>query len=151
MKKYGLVVLVIAILVSIFFFSSTAAAGRAAKNGAIRFENGKSVSVEIASSDEKKAAGLMYREKLEENSGMLFVFGYENNYSFWMKNMNFAIDMVWVDSSFRIVDITHTAQPCREEKCGMYSPNRRAKYVIEVNSGFAEANGVETGQRVYFN
>lgn len=152
MRRYGAAALVVAVFISLFFFSNTALASKAgsSKAGLIRFENGKSVGVEIASSEEDKSVGLMYRERLEENTGMLFVFGYEEKYAFWMKNMNFALDMIWVDSSFRIVDITRNAEPCREERCGTYSPSGRAKYVIEVNSGFSESNGIKIGQRVYF-
>jgi len=155
MRRYGALAagLAAAVFISVFLFSSTvgALAGKAGKTGMIRFENGKSVSAEIASSDEEKALGLMYRENLEESSGMLFTFSYDSKLSFWMKNMNFAIDMIWVDSNFRIVDITHNVQPCMEEKCATYSPSANAKFVIEVSSGFAEQNGIKAGQRVYFN
>src|SRR5208283_1246685 len=63
------------------------------------------VSVEVVSKPEDMQRGLMYREGLQKDKGMIFVFAYDDNHSFWMKNMSFNLDMVWISSDGRIVFI----------------------------------------------
>ena len=92
--------------------------------------------VEIANTNEERSQGLMYREKLEEGHGMLFVFEKVKVYEFWMKNTLIPLDMIWLDEDFDIVDV-QTAVPCpvEEENCPTYKPKGVAKYVLEVNGG----------------
>jgi uncharacterized membrane protein (UPF0127 family) len=108
------------------------------------------INVEVAQSAGERAKGLMYREGISEESGMLFIFDSEDKHSFWMKNMSFPIDIIWIDSNFRIVDITMSAVPCMVESCTMYSPGVPARYVLEVQSGFVSGNGVEFGDVIGF-
>ncbi len=107
--------------------------------------------VEIADDDEKRALGLMYRDSLEEYKGMLFIFPYEGKYAFWMMNMNFSIDIIWIDSEGKVVYIVDNALPCSmvasTSEC-TYEPDVHAKYVLEVNGGFAERHGVTIGSRM---
>ncbi len=107
--------------------------------------------VEIADDDEKRALGLMHRDSLEEYKGMLFIFPYEGKYAFWMMNMNFSIDIIWIDSEGNVVYIVDNAVPCNRvastSEC-TYEPDVHAKYVLEVNSGFAEKHGVTIGSRM---
>jgi uncharacterized membrane protein (UPF0127 family) len=107
--------------------------------------------VEIADDDEKRALGLMYRDSLEEYKGMLFIFPYEGKYAFWMMNMNFSIDIIWIDSEGNVVYIVDNALPCSRvastSEC-TYEPDVHAKYVLEVNGGFAERHGVTIGSRM---
>jgi uncharacterized membrane protein (UPF0127 family) len=108
------------------------------------------INVEVAQSAGERAKGLMYREGISEESGMLFIFDSEDKHSFWMKNMSFPIDIIWIDSNFRIVDITMSAVPCMVESCTMYSPGVPARYVLEVQSDFVSGNGVEFGDVIGF-
>ncbi len=107
--------------------------------------------VEIADTDEKRTLGLMHREVLDEYKGMLFVFPYEDRYTFWMMNMNFSIDILWIDADGNIVYIVSNAKPCKEvssvSEC-TYSPEVYAKYVLEVNGGFARRHGIVTGSKM---
>lgn len=86
------------------------------------------------------------REKLPENSGMLFVFEKQDYYSFWMKDMLFPIDIIWIDKNKKIIDITHNAKP--ESYPKTFKPRFSAHYVLEVNSGWAEAAQVMIGELV---
>lgn len=107
--------------------------------------------VEIADTNEKRALGLMYRDYIPERSGMLFILDKEGRTSFWMKNMIISLDMIWIDSEGRIVDITKNAQPCSDDiSACIYTPDEPAKYVLEVNAGFADRYGIKGGLIIEF-
>lgn len=116
----------------------------------ISFENGLIISVELSETPTELQTGLMYRDELAWDHGMLFIFNSENKHGFWMKNMNFPIDMIWIDSNHAIVDITRGAIPCTIDPCEVYTPSLPTKYVLEVPVGFAKENGVQVGQKISF-
>jgi uncharacterized membrane protein (UPF0127 family) len=94
--------------------------------------------VEIADTREERELGLMYREFMPANMGMLFVFEEENPRNFWMKNTLIPLDMIWLDAEKNIVDI-QAAQPCKVENCPIYSGKAPAQYVLELNPGVLKA------------
>ena len=104
------------------------------------------VNVEIADDNSERMQGLMNRVKLDENSGMLFVFDNENYYAFWMKNTLIPLDMIFISKKMEIVEIKN-AQPCKEDPCTLYSPSKPAKYVLEVNGGFTARNSIKVGNK----
>lgn len=104
------------------------------------------VNVEIADDDSERSRGLMFRENLEENSGMLFVFEDEDYYGFWMKNTLIPLDMIFISNDLEIVDIKY-AVPCDDE-CINYTPKEKAKYVLEVNGNFTIENNISVGNKV---
>lgn len=106
------------------------------------------VNAELADTADKRAKGLMFREGLDENSGMYFVFEEEGRHSFWMKNMKFGLDIIWIDGNNRIVGIDKNVLPCKDA-CEPIIPDAEVKYVLEVNSGFADRNRVKTGEEVF--
>ncbi|MEM0465416.1 MAG: DUF192 domain-containing protein [Candidatus Pacearchaeota archaeon] len=108
----------------------------------------KCINVEIANTTESLERGLMYRDSLCENCGMLFVFNKEGIYYFWMKNTKIPLDIIWINNKNKIVEII-TAEPCVEEICRTYFSNNSAIYVLEVNSGFAKRNSIKIGDYVY--
>ena len=108
--------------------------------------NGKTFEVEIADTQLERAQGLMFRKELKENSGMLFIFPESDKHSFWMKNTFIPLDIIWIDENFKIVYIYENAQPCRES-CNSITPNKDAKYVLEINSGLAEKYEMKIGDR----
>jgi hypothetical protein len=93
----------------------------------------KCFTVEIARTPAEQQKGLMNRQDMEENKGMLFVFPKTDLYNFWMKNTLIPLDMVWLDDSFTVVRIL-TAQPCTQNPCMTYQPQVSAKYVLEINA-----------------
>jgi len=103
------------------------------------------LNVEIADDSEKIQRGLMYRDMLPENQGMLFIFDEERKYQFWMMNMKINLDMIWLDSNGKVVHIVEDAAPCIDSahtsQC-TYNPDEPAKYVLEVNSGFVKKHGI---------
>ena len=108
---------------------------------------GKSINVEIADSEEEKAIGLMFRESLCEDCGMLFVYEDSEIRTFWMKNTLVPLDIIFISDDFKIINI-EDAEPCKEDPCKIYSSNGNAKYVLEVNFGFTEKNNVKKGDFV---
>ncbi|MFH1393733.1 MAG: DUF192 domain-containing protein [Candidatus Micrarchaeota archaeon] len=103
------------------------------------------VNVEIADTQLKKMRGLMFRESMPENDGMLFVFGSPGTYSFWMVNTSIPLDAIYFSSDGQVVDVI-SMEPCGAFKCPTYAPKAQAQYVLEVNRGFAEKHGIAAGK-----
>ncbi|MEK6816105.1 MAG: DUF192 domain-containing protein [Nanoarchaeota archaeon] len=95
--------------------------------------DGKRLSLEMADTPDKRAAGLMFRESLCEGCGMLFTFDEEDYHPFWMKNTLIPLDMVFINSRMEVVDMLYAA-PCDTEECLSYIPKEKVKYVLEVNA-----------------
>ena len=119
----------------------------------ISINNGEKIikiNAEIADDNEKRAKGLMFREELNENWGMFFVFEKENYQTFWMKNTLIPLDMIFVGENFEIVDIKN-AVPCKYEPCSLYKSSKPAKYVLEVNGNFTMRSRIKTGDKISVN
>lgn len=121
-------------------------------NNLLCFENFKCIYVEVRNDDEGRRLGLMYKKNLSDNEGMLFIFDNEVNYPFWMKNMNFNIDIIFLNKDKKIVSIVRDAFPCnkKDEECELYYSKEPYWYVVEVVSGFSDKNNLLEGQLVYF-
>jgi len=104
------------------------------------------VDAQIADTPDERALGLMYRTSLPENEGLFFIFDASERHPFWMKNTLISLDVIWIDENYRVVDI-QSLEPCEEDPCESFTPNSRALYVLEVNSGFADANGISIGDK----
>ncbi len=107
---------------------------------------GVPLTVEIADEKSEWEKGLSGRDRLQTNRGMLFVFPKENYYKIWMKNMNFPIDIFWVDKEGVIVDIYKNAMP--DSYPNIFAPRKKALYIIETNSDFASIYDIRIGDKV---
>ena len=116
----------------------------------IYFPDGRSVTAELAVSDEERQRGLMFREKLQLEQGMLFVFDKEYAYAFWMKNTLIPLDMIWLDKDRRIVHIWRNVPPCKEDPCPSYAPDRPGLYVLELAAGASDRFGLKLFDRLEF-
>ena len=95
--------------------------------------------VEVADTLNEREKGLSGKQSLEINKGMLFIFEKETLSGFWMKDMNFPIDIIWIDKNMRIIGIEKSPVPCEEGKeCPVFYPKREAMYVLEINSGLSK-------------
>jgi uncharacterized membrane protein (UPF0127 family) len=112
--------------------------------------SGKILQVELATTDEERGLGLMFRESLARDRGMLFVFDEPQFYGFWMKNCRFPIDIVWLDDQHRVVHLAEKVPPCRRDPCPSYQPLRRARYVVELNAGQARREKAVIGAKLDF-
>ncbi len=104
----------------------------------------KCFETEIAISADQQMRGLSGRSSLENNKAMLFVFPQESAYSFWMKDMKFSIDILWISENGTVIYIARNAQPCGET-CQQIVPPAPAKYVLEVNAG--QASEIQIGDK----
>ncbi|MBD3365815.1 hypothetical protein GF360_00525 [candidate division WWE3 bacterium] len=98
--------------------------------------NEKSYTLEIAKTPAQRAKGLMLRENLDENKGMLFVFPREGRHGFWMYKTRIPLKMIWLDKNWKVVHMEAQVPPCESEdplKCPSYYPSKPAMYVIEIN------------------
>lgn len=139
--------LILAVLSLIFCTGGQAVKDRFVK---VHLPDGFAVTAELAITDDARQQGLMYRDRMAENQGMLFVFEGEDIHAFWMKNMKFAIDILWLDSQKRIVHLESAVPPCAADPCPSYVPKAAARYVLELTSGAAERHGLGLYQRVEF-
>ena len=101
--------------------------------------------VEIADTESAREYGLMNRTSMPEDHGMLFVFDYQANVSFWMKDTLIPLDMIFLDSNGRIGDIYKNATPLSET---VYTAKIPCKYVIEMNGGYCDMYGIKIGDNV---
>ena len=136
-------------LILIFLVSGCAAAVKK-RFVKVFMPDGFAVTSELAVTDEERQQGLMFREKLNPDQGMLFLFEEEGVHAFWMKNMRFAIDILWLDKDKRIVHIEPKVPPCPAEPCPSYDPGAKAMYVLELESGAAEKHGLTLHGRLDF-
>jgi len=102
-------------------------------------------SVEVADTPEQWERGLMDRESLAQGIGMLFDFGKEGEYAFWMKDTLIPLDMIWIASDGTVVFIAEDVQPCEAVPCPSVWPGRNASYVLEVNAGMVSRLGIRVG------
>ena len=108
------------------------------------------VSVEVAATEELRSQGLMYRDQLAEDRGMIFLFLQPGEYPFWMKNTLIPLDMIWMDAQHRIVHIAHDVQPCKADPCPNYPPNAQASSVLELAAGVAAKHHLAEGNVLRF-
>jgi hypothetical protein len=108
------------------------------------------VQAEVADTNGARARGLMFRKKLLLTQGMLFIFPSDDRHTFWMKNMRFPIDIIWIDRDKTIVDIKAGVVPCTATRCQSFIPKALARYVVEVAAGFTQKNRIKVGDRIEF-
>ena len=103
--------------------------------------------IEFAESEYETQTGLMYRHSMEDSQGMLFVFPNEAMHSFYMKNTEFPIDIIFIKADSTIGSFQENAEPFNENGISSQVP---IKYVLEVNAGLAEKWLLEVGDKIEF-
>ncbi|MDX9702694.1 MAG: DUF192 domain-containing protein [Candidatus Auribacterota bacterium] len=106
--------------------------------------NEKTVYVEIADTPEKRQLGLMYRQSLPENQGMLFIFENEQVLSFWMKNTRIALSLAYISKDGTITEII-SMEPYDQRS---YKSKHVVQYALEMNRGWFEINGISVGDKI---
>ena len=110
--------------------------------------------MELAITPAERQQGLSGRESLPENTGMLFIFEQDQRLSFWMLDMNFPLDMVWIDSSCHVLDVTpdvpHPDPGQEPSDLPRYSPSGPARFVLEINAGEFHDAGLAVGALARF-
>ncbi len=101
---------------------------------------------EVAKNQKERAQGLMFREDLEQNAGMLFDLGKEEQTGFWMKNTLIPLDIIWIGNEKTVLGI-QTANPCATDPCEIFQIETPVRWVLEINAGEFEG---EVGDKVEF-
>jgi len=99
--------------------------------------------IEIAKTTAELTRGLSGRLVLAENSGLFFIFPNSDIHGIWMKDMNFPIDIIWLDENYQIIFIKENAIP--ESYPEVFTPNTPARYVLEIPAGFVQKNKISVG------
>ena len=103
--------------------------------------------IEFAETDYETQTGLMYRKGMDSNQGMLFIFPDERVHSFYMKNTEFPLDIIYIKEDLRIASFQENAQPLNESGLTSQVP---IKYVLEINGGLAQELGLSIGDSISF-
>ncbi len=123
------------------------------KDGELRFVSARSnkvitsIDIEVADNDAEREQGLMYRDTMAENNGMLFLMDKEEPQTFWMKNTILSLDIIYADSERQIVSINRNCTPYSLDQIPSGKP---ALYVVEVNAGYAERHNLKVGDLISF-
>jgi uncharacterized membrane protein (UPF0127 family) len=105
---------------------------------------GDTITLLIAATPAEQELGLGGISSLASTSGMFFVFDKPDDYGFWMKGMEFSLDIIWLDQSFKIIHIEHDLSPATYPN--IFYPGSPGKYVIEVNAGMAQKFSLAIGE-----
>jgi len=104
------------------------------------------IEVEVATTAEQRSRGLMYRDSLGQEKGMLFVFNHALIQRVWMINTLISLDIVFISTQGKIVSIIKSLQPCVKKPCEIYNSTEKAKYMLEINAGMIDNKGIAVGQ-----
>ncbi|MFA6027605.1 MAG: DUF192 domain-containing protein [Patescibacteria group bacterium] len=105
------------------------------------FEN-NCFTVDLAETYGQQTKGLMNRDSLREREGMLFVYDREEPHAIWMKDMKFAIDIVWLNENKEVIFIEENVPPCVSFNCSVYKADSASAYVLELPAGTAATIGL---------
>ena len=105
--------------------------------------------VEVVDDDESRARGLMFRDTLAEDAGMLFVFERAEPLAFWMKNTKIPLDILYFDDALKLVSMV-SAPPCTTTQCPNYPSEGPARYTLELKAGTARKLGAQRGDEIVF-
>lgn len=112
---------------------------------------GQRYEVEIADNDASRAQGLMFRDKMADGHGMLFIHDYEEPQAYWMKNTRIPLDILYFDTGRRLVTQQRDVPPCSAgDACPIYPSNAPARYVLELNAGQAAKLKLQDGSEIRF-
>jgi uncharacterized membrane protein (UPF0127 family) len=101
------------------------------------------IQVELARTVEERSTGLSGRTILPEGTGMLFIMDTEEKHGFWMPDMYFSIDIIWMDKDMHVVDISKEVSP--DSYPEIFTPRKPALFILEVPAGYAQKVGIKEG------
>jgi uncharacterized membrane protein (UPF0127 family) len=117
--------------------------------------NGKRIRAEVMRNPADMMRGMMFRDSLAPDRGMLFVHGSPGTYSYWMYQVRIPLDIIWMDLNHRIVEISSDTPPCKQPRekstaCPTYGGHETAVFVLELAGGMAQKYGLHVGDALSF-
>jgi len=119
----------------------------------VRLPNGKTIYAEVMMRPADMLRGMLFRDSLPADHGMIFVHGAPGKYPYWMHNVKIPLDIIWMDAQRRVVELSENTPPCKEKSalaCPNYGGKENAQFVLEMNGGAAAKNGIIVGSRIEF-
>ena len=141
---FSLILISAASLVLLFFYFNYLR-NKEKTNNRVKIR-GQIFSVEKVKTQKAIAKGLSGRKSLCSDCGMLFEFNQRGVYSFWMKDMNFKLDIIWIDGD----KVVFVAEDVSFSPVETVNPGIKANKVLEINAGISEKIGIQEGDKVYF-
>ena len=139
------VIIAVTLAVYVFINSSFSVYDNVDKNYTQIKINDKVIWAEIVDTPELREKGLSGRKNLDTDEGLLFIFEEKEIYPFWMKDMNFPLDMIWIEDD-KIIDISkNVPMPEADKSLPLFQPQSAVNKVLEVNAGYCDANNVKIG------
>lgn len=119
----------------------------------VRLPNGKMIRMEVLTKPQEVMKGMMFRDSLAADRGMLFIHGTPGLYPYWMYQVRVPLDIVWLDQNKRITEILADTPPCpskRSSECPKFGGHRPSLFVIELAAGEARKHTLRIGDRIDF-
>jgi uncharacterized protein len=119
----------------------------------VQLPDGAHIHAEVKRTTSEKARGMMYRDSLPSDQGMLFLNAQPERSAYWMANCRFPLDIIWMNAARQVVEISPSTPPCPAggNDCPSYGGHEPAQYVLELNGGEAQKHGVRVGTTINFN
>jgi uncharacterized protein len=118
----------------------------------LQLPGGAKIVAEIKATEQDRAQGMMFRDSLAADRGMLFVHERPGQYGYWMFNCRIPLDIIWLDSAKTIVEMSPGTPPCKSEasQCPSYGGVKTSQFVVELQSGSIARHGLKTGDKIAF-
>lgn len=119
----------------------------------VTLPNGKTILAEVMTNPVDMSRGMMFRDSLAPDRGMLFVHGSPGKYAYWMYQVKVPLDIVWMDANRRVVEISADTPPCASKsarECPSYGGRESSLYALELAGGQAAKSGVRIGSAIDF-
>ncbi len=147
MKLNKIIILISVVILFLVVFSIMTNKSSSLQKACI--ENKSCFNIEIADTANQRATGLSMKKFLNKGDAMLFIFPEKTIPGFWMKDMKFPIDIIWINESWKITGIEKNMQPCEGNLCPLVYPKEKIMYVLEINSGLSDKYGFKDGDSVH--
>ena len=118
--------------------------------GQVLLPSGRLLEVEVADTPEARQRGYMFREKVSDTEGMIFMMEEVGFHPFWMKNCKVALDILWLDDRWQVVHLERNLPPCEKDPCPSYPPMQASLYVLETQAGLAAREGIKLGDHIIY-
>ena len=118
----------------------------------VSLPDGREIRAEMMVRQDDLLRGMMYRESLAPDRGMLFIYAKPATFKYWMFRVKIPLDIIWLDAAKRIVEVSANTPPCLGEArdCPSYGGNFESQFVLEIGGGMAAKHGLKVGDTLRF-